>query len=125
MRRPRSGPGPPKIRADVASCCSRSWSCSVVIFVVSRGCQQIADPGQPGSRPSPPPRRRSTSSPSDNVVRLLRQGLTAKPFWFVVLYTRTDGELVPRAQVTIDAKTGEVTKVTRARRSGKAKQPEP
>lgn len=49
------------------------------------------------------------------IVRLLRQGISTKPFWIVVLYTRRDDDLVPQAQVYVDAKTGEVTKVTESR----------
>jgi hypothetical protein len=85
-----------------------------LIFLVSRGCQQ-AQIRVSQSEAIATAKAQVDFKPTDTAIRLLRQGLSTKPFWIVVLYTRKDGDLIPRAQVHIDAKTGEVTQVTRAK----------
>lgn len=83
-------------------------------FFVSRGCQhsQIVVSQDDAIAAAT---ARVNFKPDDSIVRLLRQGLSAKPFWVVVLYQRKGGDLVPHAQVYVDAKSGEVTKVTETR----------
>ncbi|MFN8159427.1 MAG: hypothetical protein U0R52_00065 [Solirubrobacterales bacterium] len=81
-----------------------------LIFFVSRGCQQSQIRVSQAEALSIA-RSAVNFTPDDAAVRLLRQGLSTKPFWIVVLYTRTHGDLTPRAQVFIDAKSGEVTRL--------------
>jgi hypothetical protein len=95
-----------------------------LIFFVSKSCQQ-SQIRVTQSEAIAIAKEQVDFRPTDTAIRLLRQGLSTKPFWIVVLYTRKDGELVTRAQVHIDAKTGEVTQVTEARRPGRDKQAEP
>lgn len=48
-------------------------------------------------------------------IRLLRQGLSSKPFWFVVLSVPTqkdDSDFAKLVQFRVDANTGEVEEVT-------------
>ncbi len=95
-----------------------------LIFFVSRGCQQNQIKVSQ-SEAVATAKAQVDFKPTDTAIRLLRQGLSTKPFWIVVLYTRHDGDLIPRAQVHIDAKTGEVTQVTLGRGTGKGKPAEP
>lgn len=96
-----------------------------LIFFVSRSCQQ-SQVRVSQSEALATAKAQVDFKPTDTAIRLLRQGLSAKPFWIVVLYTRNDAdELVPRAQVHIDAKTGEVTQVTKAKIPGKEKRAGP
>lgn len=95
-----------------------------LIFFVSRSCQQ-SQVRVTQSEALATAKAQVDFKPTDTAIRLLRQGLSTKPFWIVVLYTRKDGALIPRAQVHIDAKTGEVTQVTRAKLPRKGKKAEP
>ncbi len=95
-----------------------------LIYFVAHSCQQ-AQVRVSQSEAIATAKAQVSFKPTDTAIRLLRQGLSTKPFWIVVLYTRHDGDLVPRAQVHIDAKTGEVTQVTKAKISRKGKQAEP
>ncbi len=96
-----------------------------LIFFVSRSCQQ-SQIRVSQSEAIATAKAQVDFKPTDTAIRLLRQGLSTKPFWIVVLYTRNEAdELVPRAQVHIDAKTGEVTQVTKAKIPGKEKRAGP
>ena len=95
-----------------------------LIFFVSRSCQQ-SQVRISQSEALATAKAQVHFKPTDTAIRLLRQGLSTTPFWIVVLYTRHEGDLVPRAQVHIDARTGEVTEVTQTRGTGKRKQAEP
>jgi hypothetical protein len=96
-----------------------------LIFFVSRSCQQ-SQVKVSQSEALATAKAQVDFNPTDSGIRLLRQGLSTKPFWIVVLYTRNDDDdLVPRAQVHIDAKTGEVTQVTKAKIPGKEKRAGP
>ena len=93
-------------------------------FLVSRSCQQSQiKVGQDEALATA--RSQIHFKPNGSSIRLLRQGLETRPFWIVVFYDRRGDDLITRAQVHIDAKTGEVTEVTRARSTRKAKQAEP
>ncbi len=97
----------------------------VLIFFVSRSCQQ-SQIRVTQTEALAIAKEQVGFKPTDTAIRLLRQGLSTKPFWIVVLYTRNeDDQLVPRAQVHIDAKTGEVTQVTKAKIPGKEKRAGP
>jgi hypothetical protein len=86
----------------------------VLAFFVSRGCQQsqiritkeqaiaIAE-------------QKVDFEPEHTQIRFLRQGLSSKPFWFVVFSVSTgknDDVFAKLAQFRVDANTGQVEEVT-------------
>ena len=77
----------------------------------------VAGPASPRSRRSPPRGPRPASRREQTQVRLVRQGLTAHPFWavsFSVPAASGDG-YTRLATVRVDANTGEVAAVNRER----------
>ena len=59
-----------------------------LIFFVSRSCQQ-SQVRISQSEALATAKAQVDFKPTDTAIRLLRQGLSTKPFWIVVLYTRT------------------------------------
>ena len=60
-----------------------------LIFFVSRSCQQ-SQVRVSQSEAIATAKAQVDFKPTDTAIRLLRQGLSTKPFWIVVLYTRND-----------------------------------
>jgi hypothetical protein len=87
----------------------------VLAFVVARSCQQsqvrVTKEQAIGSA-----RQEVNFTPTRTAVRLLRQGLSSKPFWIVSLSIprREGGGYRRLAVVRIDANTGKVAEVTRS-----------
>jgi len=86
----------------------------VFAFVVVRGCQQsqvrISE-----EQAIALAQEQVDFEPEHVQIRLLRQGLSSKPFWFVVLSVPTqkdDSDFAKLVQFRVDANTGEVEEVT-------------
>ena len=88
----------------------------VLAFVVARGCQdsQVRLTKEQAIATA---EREVRFEPNIANVKLLRQGLNAKPYWFVNLSTARGEDELPRRLVVvkIDAKTGSVVEVDRQR----------
>lgn len=88
----------------------------VLAFVVARGCQQsqvrISEEQAVATAT-----RAVDFEPRRTNVRLLRQGVSSKPFWFVNLSVpgEAEGSVRRLAVVQIDANTGAVVEVDRQR----------
>jgi hypothetical protein len=85
----------------------------VFAFVVVRGCQQsqvrISE-----EQAIALAEEQVDFEPEHAQIRLLRQGLNSKPFWFVVLSVPTpknDSDFAKLVQFRVDANTGEVEQV--------------
>ncbi len=90
-------------------------------FLVSRSCQQSQIKVSQDEAVATA-RSQINFRPDSTTIRLLRQGLETQPFWIVVFSSSKGDRLVNLAQVYVDAKTGEVTKVNRQRARDSAKQ---
>jgi hypothetical protein len=85
----------------------------VLAFVVSRGCQQ-SQIRITKEQAIATAERQVHFTPENTQVRLLRQGLTSRPFWIVSLsIPRSEDEQTFRrlALVRVDANTGKVASV--------------
>jgi hypothetical protein len=89
-------------------------------FVVSRGCQQ-SQIRITKEQAIATAERQVHFTPENPQVRLLRQGLTSKPFWIVSLSIpgKDDQTFRRLALVRIDANTGEVASVQQGERQQK------
>jgi Peptidase propeptide and YPEB domain len=86
----------------------------VLAFFVARGCQQ-AQVRITKEQAITTAEREVRFEPTNTNVRLLRQGLGAKPYWFVNLSDR-EGAIVRRLTVVqVDANNGKVVDVDRQR----------
>jgi Peptidase propeptide and YPEB domain len=85
----------------------------VLAFFVSRSCQQ-SQIRITKEQAIATAEEQVDFTPESTQVRLLRQGLTSKPFWIVSLSIPSDeqeGALSRLALVRIDANTGEIAEV--------------
>jgi hypothetical protein len=89
----------------------------ILAFIVSRGCQEeqikVSDEEAVAAA-----RERIDFEPTDTQVRLLRQGLSREPFWFVslALESKRDPDVYARlAVIKVNAETGEVESVEQDR----------
>jgi hypothetical protein len=90
-------------------------------FVVSRGCQQ-SQIRITKEQAIATAERQVHFTPENTQVRLLRQGLTSKPFWIVSLsIPRSENEQTFRrlALIRVDANTGKVASVQQGERQQK------
>jgi hypothetical protein len=88
----------------------------ILAFVVARACQN--DQVRITKEQAIAAARDEVDFTAERVnVRLLRQGLDSKPYWFVNLSIpgREEGSVTRLAVVKINANTGEVTEVMRQR----------
>jgi len=92
----------------------------VLAFVVSRGCQQ-SQIRITKEQAIATAERQVHFTPENPQVRLLRQGLTSKPFWIVSLSIpgKDDQTFRRLALVRVDANTGEVASVQQGERQQK------
>lgn len=87
----------------------------VLAFVVARSCQQ-SQVRITQEQAIATAREEIRFTPDTVNVRLLRQGLRSKPYWFVNMSTRTRSGAVQRLVVVeIDANNGKVVEVDRQR----------
>lgn len=88
----------------------------VLAFVVAQTCQQ-AQVRITQDQAIATAREEIRFTPDIVNVRLLRQGLRSKPYWFVNMSTRTRGDETVRhlVVVQVDANNGEVVEVDRQR----------
>jgi hypothetical protein len=87
----------------------------VVTLVVSRSCQQ-AQVRITKEQAIASAKARVDFAPRRTQVRLVRQGLNARPYWAVSLSVPGPNDTFRRlATVRVDANTGEVAAVTEAR----------
>lgn len=83
----------------------------IVTLVASRGCQQ-AQVRLSKEQAIATARRQVDFRPSQTQVRLVRQGLNARPYWAVSLSVpRGDGTFSRLATVRVDANNGKVAAV--------------
>jgi hypothetical protein len=87
----------------------------VLAFVVARSCQQ-SQVRVTKEQAIESARQEVNFTPTRTAVRLLRQGLSSKPFWIVSLSIprREGGGYRQLAVVRIDANTGKVAEVNRS-----------
>jgi hypothetical protein len=88
----------------------------LLAFFVARGCQQ-SQVRITKEQAVATAEREVDFEPRRTQIRLLRQGLTSRPFWIVSLSTPgpQEGTFTRLAVVKIDANTGKVDEVTRER----------
>jgi hypothetical protein len=87
----------------------------VLAFVVAKSCQQ-SQVRVTKEQAIATAKREVDFTPRIANVRLLRQGLSSKPFWFVNLSAGRNADLPRRLSVVkIDANTGKVEEVDRQR----------
>jgi NAD(P)H-flavin reductase len=88
----------------------------VVAFVVARGCQQ-AQVRISKETAIATAKREVDFTPRRTNVRLLRQGLNSKPYWFVNLSVpgRQQGSTRRLSVVKVDANNGKVVEIDRQR----------
>jgi NAD(P)H-flavin reductase len=88
----------------------------VLAFVVARGCQQ-SQVRISKETAIVTAKREVDFSPRRTNVRLLRQGINSKPYWYVNLSVpgRPEGSIRRLSVVKIDANTGKVVAIDRQR----------
>jgi hypothetical protein len=88
----------------------------VLAFVVARGCQQ-SQVRISKETAIVTAEREVDFTPRRTNVRLLRQGVNSKPYWFVNLSVpgRQKGSISRLSVVKIDANTGKVVEIDRQR----------
>jgi Peptidase propeptide and YPEB domain len=88
----------------------------LLAFFVARGCQQ-SQVRITKEQAVATAEREVDFDPRRTQIRLLRQGLTSRPFWIVSLSApgRQESTFTRLAVVKIDANTGKVDEVTRDR----------
>jgi hypothetical protein len=94
----------------------------VLAFIFSRSCQQ-SQTRVTQEQAIAIAERQIDFEPEQTQVRLLRQGLSSRPFWFVVFsIPKDEGSPQGVAQYRIDANTGEVAEIDQGGRTQQEEQ---